>query len=132
MHVELNNQYEEKLRQGITYLIDKIEWPTFFDQLARISAIKDELKINESIFKPIVQKWTERNEDITAMCISIIQQIYHHIEEIFDLLNKLQGFNDKKDSFYRRLTICFYKYFVKKIDLFPCALKTIDKIKEKE
>ena len=36
MHVELNNQYEETIRQGVLYLIDRIEWPAFFYQLARI------------------------------------------------------------------------------------------------
>ena len=36
------------------YLIDKIEWPTFFDQLSEISAIRDELKHNEATFRPIV------------------------------------------------------------------------------
>ena len=95
MHVELVNQHEEKLRQGIMYLIDRIEWPTFFDQLLKISTIRDELKQNKAIFRPIVQKWTERSVDITAMCISIIHLKYHQIEGIFDLLNKLQDFDDK-------------------------------------
>lgn len=36
------------------YLVDRIEWPTFFDQLARIAEIRDELKWNEAIFIPIV------------------------------------------------------------------------------
>ena len=81
------------------YLIDKIEWPTFFDQLSEISAIRDELRHNEATFRPIVQKWTERSSDITAMCISIIHLTYDQIEGIFDLLNKLQNFDDKRDSF---------------------------------
>ena len=29
MHVELKNQYEEKLRQGVMYLMDRVEWLTF-------------------------------------------------------------------------------------------------------
>ena len=31
------------------YLIDRIQWPTFFDQLARIAEIRDEVKL-----KPLV------------------------------------------------------------------------------
>ena len=66
------------------------------------------------------------------MCIFVIDLTYHQIEGIFDLLNKLQDFDDKRDSFYRRLTNFLSKYFAKKFDLFPCALKLVDKIKEKE
>ena len=54
MHVELNNYYEDKIRQGIMYLIDRIEWPTFFDQLARIAEIRDELNRDEDRLKPVV------------------------------------------------------------------------------
>ena len=132
MHIELVNRHEEKLRQGIMYLIDRIEWPTFYDQLSEISAIRDELRHNEATFRPIVQKWIERSSDITAMCISIIHLAYHQIEGIFDLLNKLQNFDDKRDSFYRRLNNCFSKYFAEKFDLFPCALRSVDKLKERE
>ena len=100
--------------------------------LAEIAAIRDELKRKEAIFKPHVHKWIERNSDITMMCISIIQLYCHQIEKNFELLSKLQGFDDKQDSFQKRLTIFFSKYFVEKFDLFPYALKTVDKVKEKE
>ena len=54
MHIELNNQYEEKLRQAVMYLVDRIEWPTFYDQLARIVPIWDEIKGDEDKLRPIV------------------------------------------------------------------------------
>ena len=114
------------------YLVDRIEWPSFFDILVEIAAISDELKRNEAIFKPLVQKWIEKNNDITIMCISVIQLSCHQIEKTFELLSKLQGFDDKQDSFQKRLTIYFSKYFVGKFDLFPCALKSVDKVKDKE
>ena len=72
LHVELNNQYEEKLRQGIMYMVDRIESPSFFDWLVGIGVIRDELNRKEAIFKPFVHKWIEWNNDITMMCISII------------------------------------------------------------
>ena len=114
------------------YLVDRIEWPSFYDLLARIVVIRDELKRNEAIFRPLVQKWKERNSDITIMCISIIQLSRRQFENTFELLSKLQGFDDKQDSFQKRLTICFSKYFAGKYDLFPCALKSVDKVKDKE
>lgn len=114
------------------YLIDRIEWSTFYDQLARVAAIQDEIKGDEDKLIPLVQKWTERNNDVTAMCIFVIQLPCHQIENIFDLLNKLEGFDDKRDLFQRRITICFSKYIAEKFDLFPSALKKVDRIKEKE
>ena len=49
-------------------MVDRIEWPSFFDLLEKIAAIRDELKRNEDKFRPLMQKWTERNKDITNMC----------------------------------------------------------------
>ena len=131
MHVELNNQYEEKLRQAILYLVDKIEWPTFYDQLARIIDIWDEIKRDEDNLRPIVQKWSERNNDITIMCISVIQLPCHQIEKIFDILSNLKDFDEKWVSIQKRITICLSKYIAEKFDLFPTSLKMVDKIKEK-
>ena len=31
LHVELNVQYEDKLRKALTYLVEKIEWPMFYE-----------------------------------------------------------------------------------------------------
>ena len=90
------------------------------------------MKRKEVVFKPLVQKWRERSNDITLMYMSIIILTCHRVEKVFDLLNKLQDFDDKQDSFLRRLTICFSKYLTEKFDLFPCALKSIHRIKEKE
>ena len=78
MHVELNNQYEEKLRQAILYLVDKIEWPTFYDQLARIIDIWDEIKRDEDNLRPIVQKWSERIM-ILLLC-TYLSSNYHVIK----------------------------------------------------
>ena len=60
LHVELNNRYEEKLRQGIMYMVDRIVWPSFFDSLENIAAIRDELKKNEDKFRPLTQKFDRK------------------------------------------------------------------------
>ena len=80
-------------------MIDRIEWPTFFDQLARIAKIRDELKRDEDRLKPLVRKWTKRNDNIISIFISIIHFPCHQIENIFDILTKMEGFDDKHDSF---------------------------------
>ena len=98
------------------YLVDKIDWLSFFDLLEKIAGIRDEVKKNEDKFRPLMQKWTERSKDITDMCISVVQLTCYQIEKIFDLLNKLQSFDDKQDSFQRRLKICCSNYFAKKFD----------------
>ena len=36
LHVELDIQYEDKLRKAIMYLVDKIGWPTFYEQLEKL------------------------------------------------------------------------------------------------
>lgn len=92
----------------------------------------DELNRDEVKLTPLAQKWRERNNDIRFMCISSIQMPCHHIEKIFDLLNKIEDFDDKRDSLEKRLTHCFSKYIAEKFILFPCALEFVDTIKEKE
>ena len=36
LHVELGVQYENKLRDFIMYLVDKIGWPVFYEQLSKL------------------------------------------------------------------------------------------------
>ena len=62
LHVELNIQYEDKLRKALMYLTEKIEWPLFYDQLARVVNIWEEMKENEEALKPIVNKWGRKGE----------------------------------------------------------------------
>ncbi len=62
LDVELNTQYEDKLRKALMYLVDKIEWPLFFDQLARVISIWEQLKTHDEILKPIVNKWGKRKK----------------------------------------------------------------------
>ena len=79
-----------------------------------------------------MQKWSERSNDITVMCISFIQLPCHQIEKIFDIHSNLKDFDEKRVSIQKRIKNCLSKYIAKKFDLFPSALKKVDKIKEKE
>lgn len=114
------------------YLVDRIEWKEFYDQLTRIVTIWDEIKGDEDNLKPIVQKQNERNNDITSMCISVIQLPCHQIEKIFYFLNRLEDFDSKWVYIQKRITICLSKYIAERFDLFPSALEKVDRIKEKE
>ena len=58
--VELNTQYDDKLKKALMYLADKIEWPLFFDQLARVISIWEQLKTHDEILKPIIRKWEKK------------------------------------------------------------------------
>lgn len=66
------------------------------------------------------------------MCIFVIQLSCHQVEQIFDLLNKLEDFDEKRNSLQRRLTHCFSRYIDENFNLFPFSFETIDIIKEKE
>ena len=57
---------------------------------------------------------------------------YHQVEKLFDLLNKLENFDDERDSLQRRLTLIFSQYIAENFTLFPCALESMDMLKEKE
>ncbi len=130
--IEFRNQQEEKWRQGVTYLRDKIQWSTFYDQLTRIVTLMDELNKEKDGLDSLAQKWRQRNNDVTIICMSTVQMPYHQVERIFDLLNQLDNFENKRDSLQRKLILYFSKYLAKKFTLFPCALESVDTVKEKE
>lgn len=56
LHVELDIQYENRLRKSIIYLVNRISWPIFYEQLEKILHIWDELKGSDDSLKPIVNK----------------------------------------------------------------------------
>ncbi len=47
-------------------------------------------------------------------------------------MNQLDNFENKRDSLQRKLTLCFSRYLAKKFTLFPCALESVDTVKEKD
>lgn len=69
------------------FFVDRIEGPTFYDQLARIVALRDGMKRDEGKLKSITQKWNNKNDDISNMYVSMS---CHQIDKIFDLLRKLE------------------------------------------
>ena len=63
-HVDLNDLYEYKIKKIILYLVDKIEWPKFYEQLVKIMDMWNEIKGGKDSLKPIMSNWG-RDKEIT-------------------------------------------------------------------
>ena len=98
LHVEFNVQYEDKLRKALMYLVDKIEWPLFYDQLARVVNIWEELKTNEEVLKPIINKWGKkrRRKEVTFPCFLVIMSSHDQIEKIYDIATELPDLEERR------------------------------------
>lgn len=110
LQVELNNQYEEKIKKTILYLVDKIDWPAFYDQLVGVLDMWNEIKSNEDTLKIIVQKWSGRDKYITLICISLITLSCEQIEKKIDITSNMTKFDEKRVSIQKRIMICLSKY----------------------
>ena len=58
--INLTIKFEDKIRDTILYLIDKIEWPTFHGELSKVVSILSELRNNQTIVRQIFDKWERR------------------------------------------------------------------------
>ena len=132
LHVELNTQYEDKLRKALMYLADKIEWSLFFDQLVKVIDIWEELKTHDDTLKPIVNKWGRREKEITLLCYSVIKSSNDHVEKLYDIANDLSDFHNRRVALQPKIDSYLNKYKNKKFDLFPCALDRKKKLKNKD
>ena len=134
LHVELNIQYEDKLRKALMYLADKIEWPLFYDQLARVVNIWGELKENEEVLKPIVNKWGKkrRRKEVKFLCFSIIRSSHDQIEKTYEIVIDLPTFDERR-LYLKKIVIGYLsKYKSQKFDLFPRAIDKKNKLKSKD
>ena len=130
--MELEVKYEDKLRKPLTYLGDKIEWPLFYDQLAKVISIWEELKAHEEILKPIFNKWGKRRKEINFLCYSIIRSSHDHIEKIYDVSNDLLDFDDTRVALQLKVVSYLSKYKCVKFDLLPHVLDRKNKLKNKD
>ena len=83
--------YEDKIRNKIMYLVDKIGWPTFYEKLLKLMNIWNELKNNEASLKPIV-----KNGIIGTWMSSVISLSCEQIGKTFDMTNELSISYDKR------------------------------------
>ena len=124
LHIELNVQYEDKLRKALMYLAEKIEWPLFYDQLARVVNIWEELKTNEEVLKLITNKWgkKKRRKEVTFLCFPVIMSSHDQIEKIYDIATELPDFDEKRIHLQKIIISYLTKYKSKKFYLFPHAI----------
>lgn len=92
----------------------------------------NEIKNCEDALNPIMNKWGGRDKDVTLFCVLVISLSYEWIEKTSDMTNDLSHFDEKRVVVQKRIMIYLSKYLSEKFELFPHALKKIDKLKEKE
>lgn len=97
------------------YLVDKIEWPMFYDQLEKVISIWEELKTHDEVLKPIINKWGKRKKEITFLCYSVTRSSYDHIERTYDIANDLSYFDNWRVSLQLKVVSYLRKYKNKKI-----------------
>ena len=49
--VNLTIKFKDKLRDNILYLIDRIEWPMFYEELSKVVNILSELRSNQTTLR---------------------------------------------------------------------------------
>ena len=78
------------------YLVDKIEWPLFYDQLSKVINIWEEMQASDEALKPIVNKWSKKKKEVIFLYYSVIKFLHEHIEKIYDITNDLPKFDDRR------------------------------------
>ena len=121
LHVELEVKYEDKLRKSLTCLGDKIEWPLFYDQLARVINIYNEMKVREESLKPIMNKWVNRKKKVALLCYHVIATSHDQIEKTFDIVTDLINFDNKRTELQRMIVGYLDKYKSQRFKFFPHA-----------
>ena len=132
LHMDLNTQYEDKLKKALVYLVDKIEWPLFFDQLARVINIWEQLKTHDETLKPIVSKWERRKGEIAFSCHSVKRSSRDHLKKLNDTVSELSNFDHRRVALQLKIVSSLSKYKSKKFDLFPRVLNRKNQLKNKD
>ena len=115
------------------YLGDKIEWPLFYDQLARVINIWEELKESDEALKPIVNKLgKKKRKEMTFLCYFVIRSLHDQIERTYDIVTDLLDFDNKTIHLQRIIVGYLNKYKSQKFDLFPHALDRNNNLKCKD
>lgn len=132
MHVELCIKHEDRIRYTILYLVDRIGWPSFNLELSKLIEIWNEMLNNEASLRPILDKWSSREDIITTLCCHVIIFSNEQVERTFDKVNDLSEFDKKRNILQRKINICFIKYLGYFFYFFPHVIKSRGQIRENE
>lgn len=81
---ELGIKREDRIRDTILYLVDRVAWPSFYLELSKSIEIWNELMNNEENLRPILDKWISRDDIITTLCCHVIDFSNEQVESTFD------------------------------------------------
>ena len=77
--------FENKLRDIVMYLIDKVEWPNFYLELSKFANILKKLKDDEPTINAILNRWAKREQELSILCIEVVGlSEVSKIENVFD------------------------------------------------
>ena len=52
--------FENKLKDTLTYLIDRADWPTFYTKITKFANSLKRLRDNEPMIRTILDRWIRR------------------------------------------------------------------------
>ena len=77
--------FEGKLRDTIVYLIDRVEWKTYYIELSKLSDILKRLKENETTIREILDRWIRQEQELSILCTKVVGLPFvSKIEDVFD------------------------------------------------
>ena len=96
--------------------------------------IWEELKENEKVLKPIVNKWgkKKRRKEVTFLCLSVIMSSHDQIEKIYEIATELPDFDQKRIHLQKIIISYLTKYKSQKFYLFPHAIDRKNRLKSKD
>ena len=87
VQVRVAINFENKLKDTVMYLIDRVEWPTFYIEISKFANILKKLKDKESAVRAILDRWIGREQELIILCIEVVGlPMVSRIKEVSDLL----------------------------------------------
>ena len=91
-------KFENKLRDTIMYLIDRIDWPNFYTKLSKFASILNNLREDEATVREILDKSIKREYKLVVLCIEVIDLPFSsRIEDVFDMSLDLVHFDIERE-----------------------------------
>ena len=93
-----------------------------------------ELKVNEEVLKPIVNKWGKkrRRKEVTFLYFLDIRSSDDQIEKTYDIVTDLSTFDERRIYLQKIVIGYLSKYKSQKFDLFPHAIDRKNNLKRKD
>ena len=67
------------------YLIDRVEWPTFYLELSKFAHVFKRLIDDELEISAILNRWEKEEDEMSILCIEVIgMHEVSGIEKVFD------------------------------------------------